>query len=68
MITHRSQTPLSSCAVTYFAQSFSVVICTVGGERSSRAMEIGALTVIMGIGISLMYCPAVVIVTMYFEE
>ncbi|KAK0403713.1 hypothetical protein QR680_017082 [Steinernema hermaphroditum] len=42
------------CALSYFAQSIDHLMITVG--------------CIMGFGFGLMYCPAIVIVTMYFEK
>ncbi|GMR34148.1 hypothetical protein PMAYCL1PPCAC_04343, partial [Pristionchus mayeri] len=42
------------CAITYFATGIPYICVTVG--------------CIMGVGIGLMYCPAIVIVTMYFEK
>ncbi|GMT33376.1 hypothetical protein PFISCL1PPCAC_24673, partial [Pristionchus fissidentatus] len=42
------------CALTFWATSIFYICITVG--------------VIMGVGIGLMYCPAIVIVTMYFEK
>lgn len=35
---------------------------------SSMLMMIISVGVVMGIGFGLMYCPAIVIVTMYFEK
>ncbi|GMT03641.1 hypothetical protein PENTCL1PPCAC_25815 [Pristionchus entomophagus] len=42
------------CAITFFATGIPYICVTVG--------------CIMGVGIGLMYCPAIVIVTMYFEK
>lgn len=42
------------CGLSYFAQSMNHLLLTVG--------------IIMGFGFGLMYCPAIVIVTMYFEK
>ncbi|VDM59596.1 unnamed protein product [Angiostrongylus costaricensis] len=42
------------CAMSYFATAMWHIVFSVG--------------VIMGIGFGLMYCPAIVIVTMYFEK
>uniref|UniRef100_A0A914VY92 Major facilitator superfamily (MFS) profile domain-containing protein n=1 Tax=Plectus sambesii TaxID=2011161 RepID=A0A914VY92_9BILA len=42
------------CLLSYFATSVVYLMLTVG--------------VVMGMGFGLMYCPAIVIVTMYFEE
>uniref|UniRef100_A0A8R1DWE0 MFS domain-containing protein n=1 Tax=Caenorhabditis japonica TaxID=281687 RepID=A0A8R1DWE0_CAEJA len=45
---------LVGCACSYFATAMWHIVISVG--------------VIMGIGFGLMYCPAIVIVTMYFEN
>uniref|UniRef100_A0A914HFY2 Major facilitator superfamily (MFS) profile domain-containing protein n=1 Tax=Globodera rostochiensis TaxID=31243 RepID=A0A914HFY2_GLORO len=42
------------CAISYFAYSMNYLLFSVG--------------IVMGIGFGLMYCPAIVIVTMYFEK
>jgi MFS family permease len=42
------------CALSYFATSMTYLIFSVG--------------IIMGTGFGLMYCPAIIIVTMYFEK
>ncbi|CAJ0934642.1 unnamed protein product, partial [Mesorhabditis belari] len=42
------------CLASYFATSMGFITFTVG--------------IVMGIGFGLMYCPAIVIVTMYFEK
>ncbi|CAD6189099.1 unnamed protein product [Caenorhabditis auriculariae] len=42
------------CAASYFATSIYFIVVSVG--------------VVMGFGFGLMYCPAIVIVTMYFEK
>lgn len=43
-----------SCAISYYATSMTYLIGSVG--------------IVMGTGFGLMYCPAIVIVTMYFEK
>ncbi|CAK5042395.1 unnamed protein product [Meloidogyne enterolobii] len=42
------------CAISYFATSMAFLIFSVG--------------IVMGTGFGLMYCPAIVIVTIYFEK
>ncbi|VDO10524.1 unnamed protein product [Haemonchus placei] len=42
------------CGISYFATQMWQIVFSVG--------------VIMGVGFGLMYCPAIVIVTMYFEK
>ncbi|KAK6059784.1 hypothetical protein COOONC_02566 [Cooperia oncophora] len=46
--------PRVGCGLSYFATEMWHIVCSVG--------------VIMGVGFGLMYCPAIVIVTMYFEK
>lgn len=43
-----------SCAASYYATTVEYLMGSVG--------------CVMGIGFGLMYCPAIVIVTMYFEK
>ncbi|CAD5234437.1 unnamed protein product [Bursaphelenchus xylophilus] len=42
------------CAASYFADSMNFLLFTVG--------------IVMGFGFGLMYCPAIIVVTMYFEK
>jgi len=44
----------AGCLASHYATSMAYLICTVG--------------IVMGLGFGLMYCPAIVIVTIYFEK
>ncbi|VDN27719.1 unnamed protein product, partial [Cylicostephanus goldi] len=53
---------------TIIGAGIAFVGCAVASFATAMWHIVGSVGIVMGIGFGLMYCPAIVIVTMYFEK